>query len=153
MHIVGSRIHATAVAWGAHCVLLRGPSGSGKSDLALRLVSADGTGAQAPSWRLVGDDQVELAREGAAVTVVAPEALRGKLEVRGFGIVDVPFANSALAALVVDLMPREAVDRLPDADIRIDVLGVPLPRLLLHAFDTSAPIKLRLALKRAVGDG
>ena len=146
MRIVESRAHATAVAFGPHGVLLRGVSGAGKSDLALRLIAPHGPVESQQKWMLVADDQVELSCEADGIVARAPEALRGKLEIRGLGIVDVPSIEQTTVALVVDLVAREAVERLPEPDLRVDLLGVKLPYLKLHAFDASAPAKIEFAL-------
>lgn len=132
-------------------VLLRGPSGSGKSDLALRLIDE---GA-----RLVADDRVILRKDdgepgpdaipapAARVVASAPAILSGLLEVRGVGIVALPAVAEAAVDLVVDLVPRDRVERLPPEDDGADLLGVRLPRLALAAFDASTPAKLRLAVR------
>lgn len=122
-------------------VLLRGPSGSGKSDLALRLIDE---GA-----RLVADDRVILRKDGretGAVLASAPPALAGLLEVRGVGIVALPAVAEAPVDLVVDLVPRGQVERLPEEDTA-HLLDRHLPRLALAAFDASTPAKLRLAVR------
>ena len=130
-------VHATAIAIDGRAVLLRGPSGAGKSDLALRLI--DG-GA-----RLVADDQVELRRAGERVVVTAPAAIAGLIEVRGLGILRVEAVAEATLALLVDLVPSDEVDRLPEIR-REDVLGVAAPTIALSPFEASAAAKLRLAL-------
>ncbi|MFQ5773745.1 MAG: RNase adapter RapZ [Kiloniellaceae bacterium] len=144
-------VHATCIAIegadGPLGVLLRGPSGAGKSDLALRLIDQ---GA-----RLVADDQCELRRTdragGAGVTVRAAASIAGRMEVRGVGIVEVPTLSEARLALVVDLVGPEAVERLPDDDVTEDVLGLALPRVALDPFETSAPAKVRAALRARGG--
>ena len=130
-------IHATSVLIAGAGVLIRGPSGSGKSDLALRLIDA---GA-----RLVADDQTEVTRSGATLVARAPAAIAGKLEVRGLGIVAVDAAPSAVLALAVDLVDPAAVERLP-AEATTEILGLPLPMLYLAPFEASAPAKLRMAV-------
>lgn len=140
------RVHATFVAWPAGGVpadevpalgvLLRGPSGSGKSDLALRLLDR--------GWRLVADDQCLLSRDGDGVRVEGPETLRGKLEVRGLGIVSIPAPRVGGLRLLVDLVPPDAVERLPGPATE-SVLGIALPRISLAPFEVSAPVKLALA--------
>ena len=133
-------VHATAVSVSGMGILLRGPSGSGKSDLALRLVDA---GAM-----LVADDCVLLSRQGGEVVAAAPATIAGRMEVRGLGIVRVPCAGPTPLRLVVDLVRPEAVERLPKAAETV-LLGVAIPLMTLAPFETSAPAKLRLALRLA----
>src|SRR5579863_1813286 len=130
-------MHATAVAIEGRALLLRGPSGSGKSDLALRLIDA---GA-----RLVADDQSELCRRGAQIIVRAPAAIAGLLEVRGIGIVRLDALPEAPLALIVDLVEREALERLPERHSE-RLLGLALPLIQVAPFEASAAAKLRLAL-------
>lgn len=132
------RMHATCVALGGAAVLLRGPSGTGKSDLALRLVDAGAA--------LVADDQVELTAEGGRLVARAPAALAGKLEVRGVGIVPLAAAVAAPVALVADLVP--SAERLPEP-AEETILGIAIPRIEIAPFEPSAPAKLRLALAQA----
>ena len=130
-------LHGSCASRDAAAVLLLGPPGSGKSDLLLRLI--------ARGWSLVADDQVVL--DGNAVS--APPALRGMLEVRGLGVFqDVAVAEGARLTLVVDLVAREDVVRLP-MPARWAPAGV--PRVALHGFDASAPDKVGLALDAAQG--
>lgn len=131
-------VHATAVAIDGRAVLLRGPSGSGKSDLALRLIDA---GA-----RLVADDQSELVRLGNAIVVRPPAAIAGLLEVRGIGIIRLEPMMEAPLALIADLVPVEAVERLPSTRSE-RILGVDLPLIALAPFEVSAVAKLRLTLR------
>lgn len=132
------RIHATAVAIGGHAVLLRGASGAGKSDLALRLIDA---GA-----RLVVDDQSELFRRGEALIVRPPGTITGLMEVRGIGIMRIEGLAEAPVALIADLVPPDEVERLPPRR-RETILGLSLPLIALAPFEASAPAKLRLALR------
>ena len=125
-------------------VLLRGKSGSGKSDLALRLIDA---GA-----RLVADDQSRLWREGPAVLAGAPASIVGVIEVRGIGIVHLDSASAARLCLIADLVPPDRVERLPEPRSET-ILGVAIPTLLLAPFEASAPAKLRLALAASSGAG
>lgn len=133
-------VHGTAVAWGEQAVLLSGPSGSGKSDLALRFLAL---GAEA---RLVADDQVVLTVEKGRLFASAPENLSGLLELRGLGLWRQQALARAQLLLMVNLVPRDAVPRLPESQFAA-LAGVELPVLALHAFDASAPIKLRVALQ------
>ena len=131
------RIYGTCVALSGLGVLLRGPSGSGKSDLALRLI--DG-GA-----KLVADDQVELALDAAGrVMARAPATLSGLIEVRGIGILRMNAVRTAPVGLVADLTPEDQVERLPEAETCL-LLDRHVRRLALAPFNDSTPAKLRLA--------
>lgn len=143
-------VHGTCVALGRSAALLRGPSGSGKSDLALRFLflARRGPAALEPPT-LVADDQVRIRREGARLLIEAPATLRGKLEVRGLGIVEMKSAADAELVLVADLVAAGEVERMPDADATVSLLGVDIAAIRLAAAEPSAPIKLALALARA----
>lgn len=132
------RLHGTAIALGSDGVLLRGPSGSGKSDLALRLIDEGG--------RLVADDQTELRLIGGRLRMSAPQAIAGRIEVRGLGILRVETVPSAVLRLVVDLVPSTAVERLPEPQA-CELLGCRVPLVALAPFEASATAKLRLALR------
>ena len=130
-------VHGTCVELFGRGVLLRGASGSGKSDLALRLI--DG-GA-----RLVADDQVALTVEAGRVRATAPQGIAGRIEVRGLGIVEVATAETALVALVVDLVDAADVPRLPrQRECRLT--GITVPSIVLAPFEASAAAKVRLAV-------
>jgi len=121
-------IHATAILTGSHALLIRGPSGSGKSRLALGLLAAAGTAAL-PFARLVGDDrcQVQMAH-GRLLARPAP-GLEGLIEVRGLGIRRVPYEPVAVVGTVVDLAAADA-RRLPEAaEQETELDSVRLPRL------------------------
>jgi serine kinase of HPr protein (carbohydrate metabolism regulator) len=137
-------VHATAVALAGRAVLLRGPSGSGKSDLALRLIDA---GAE-----LIADDQSELSREGETILVRAPAPIAGLFEVRGIGIVRLAPCPGAPLALIADLVAPERVERLPQL-AREPILGLPIPVVALAPFEASAAAKLRLAVCALCGPG
>ena len=144
---VTTYVHATCIAVRAgrnwRGILLRGPSGAGKSDLALRLLDGGG--------RLVADDQTALVRQGRGLVATPPGTLAGLLEVRGVGIVKLGRAQllaRATIALLVDLVPPDRIERLPDR-ARETLLGIDLPFVALTPFEASAPAKLRLALARA----
>jgi serine kinase of HPr protein (carbohydrate metabolism regulator) len=142
-------VHGTCVAYGAHAALLRGSSGSGKSDLALRFLALAPDGDMAP--RLIADDQVVVEEQGGTLTVSAPDALAGKLEVRGLGITTLPHAEQAKLVLIVNLVARDEVPRMPPEPLpRITLLGVSVPNLQLAPFEVSAPLKLKMALISAV---
>lgn len=123
-------------------MLIRGPSGSGKSDLALRLIDE---GA-----RLVADDYTAVSIDEGAVTASAPESIRDLMEVRGLGILRLAACEPVRVVLVVDLAPPDTVERLP-APAATDIGGVSLPLLRLAAFEASAAAKVRLAVGIATG--
>jgi serine kinase of HPr protein (carbohydrate metabolism regulator) len=118
-------------------VVLRGPSGAGKSDLALRLIDRGAL--------LVADDWLCLIPQNNALIAQAPANLRGLLEVRGVGIVRLPYVRTCHVHLVVDLVDRADVPRLPEGQT-LTLSGIAVRYLQLHAFDESSPIKIALAL-------
>ena len=134
-------LHASCVAIGNTGVLLRGPSGSGKSDLALRLID-DGA-------MLVADDQVHLESVSGELIASPHNALAGKIEIRGCGIIDLPYRKTVVIRLVVDLGEREDIPRLPEV-ITCNFSGHTLPLYRLHGFDISCTIKIRTLLNRLV---
>jgi serine kinase of HPr protein (carbohydrate metabolism regulator) len=140
-------IHATALAIGRAGVLLCGPSGSGKSDLALRLID-DSARPAIDRARLVADDQTVLTVKNGLLLASAPPVLLGRIEVRGMGIVTLPGARVVQhvpIALLVDLVAPDAVERMPEP-ARRELLGLSLRVLALAPFEASAPARLRLAL-------
>lgn len=146
-------VHATAVAVGVAAgtgagaagaspagVLLRGASGAGKSDLALRLIDSGAT--------LIADDRTVLRCHAAAVLLFSPEAIRGRLEVRGLGIVPVDHVEAVPLALVIDLADSDAIERMPAPRCET-LLGIVIPAIALDPFESSAPAKVRLAVRAA----
>jgi len=120
-----TNIHATGLVLGKIGLILRGPSGAGKSLLALELIDeweARGVGAS-----LVSDDRIDIEVTGTTLTMHAPKAIEGLIELRGRGIVSRPFVKSARLHLVVDLV--EALDRMVEEDALVtDLQGVRLAR-------------------------
>jgi len=142
-------VHASCVAFGDLGVLIRGKSGSGKSSLCLRLIDGAGFGLGANALRaeLVADDQVELSRRGGIVFAAAPAALAGRLEIRGLGIVSLPYRREVALRLVVDLRPASEIERLPEAaQQRTVVADAGLPCLALDATEAVSTARLRVAL-------
>ena len=130
-------IHASAVLVGHRGILIRGPSGSGKSRLALSVLQS-GTGFA----RLVGDDRVHLEAAHGRLLMRPPHVLAGLIEVRGLGIVRLPYEPVAVARLVVDLAATDAV-RLPDPSATVaDIEGVRLARLPVAAGANALPLLL-----------
>jgi hypothetical protein len=124
----GNSVHASAVLVGDRAVLIRGPSGSGKSRLAFDLILA-GRSGQIPSAMLVGDDRVYLEAAQGSLVVRPARELAGLIEIRGLGIRRCDFAETATVGLVVDLSAADA-ERMPAPDaLFTTVCGVILPRV------------------------
>lgn len=134
-------VHAGLIAlWdgaGWRGALISGPSGSGKSDLALRALNL--------GFVLVADDQTEIWRSGEAVFGRAPDVLAGLMEVRGQGIRALPYRPFNRIDLVCACRPSGSIERMPD-EAAETLLGTPVPRLELAPWEASAPAKLRRAL-------
>ena len=132
-------IHATAVASDGRAVLIRGPSGSGKSDLALRLIDR--------GWRLVSDDQTIVHRVGETLRASAPATIAGKLEIRGIGIVEMEHEDDVPVYLTVEL--TSDIQRLPDDARQRKIMGVAIPLISVDALTASAAVKVAFALGQA----
>lgn len=143
-------LHGTAIALDANAVLIRGAAGAGKSDLALRCLAMAPTALIPGPVLLVADDRVDVSRTSSGLKAAAPATIRGMLEVRGQGIVTVPYVDSAALVMVADLVAPEHVERLPDPVPQAEILGFSLPLLRLAPFEASAPAKLLLALAQTL---
>ncbi|MBB4154092.1 serine kinase of HPr protein (carbohydrate metabolism regulator) [Sphingomonas jinjuensis] len=130
-------VHATCVAIHGRAVLIEGRSGTGKSDLALRLIDRGAV--------LVGDDRVRIEAAGGRLVAHAVPTIAGRIEVRGVGIATLPFLAEAPVALLV--MLGAPVKRLPEPMTR-RLAGVDIPAIALDAFEASTPIKIELALRQ-----
>lgn len=131
-------IHASTVASNGRAVLITGPSGSGKSDLALRLLDR--------GFTLVSDDQTIVRRQGDQLISTSPPTIAGKLEIRGIGIVEMENQKDVPVALIIEL--TSDIQRLPDDARERPILGVSLPLISIDAMAASAPSKVALALDR-----
>jgi HPr kinase/phosphorylase len=129
------QIYATCINLGGFGLLLCGPSGSGKSDLALRMMDHNS--------QLVADDWVDLTLENGVLIARAPVSLRGLLEVRGVGIIEVPYGTSIQVQGMIDLVDSNEIQRLPD-DQTVRLLGVEIPSYQLDPWRMSATAKVQL---------
>ena len=132
-------IHATCVAIASRGVVIEGPSGSGKSDLALRLIDRGAI--------LVSDDYTRVRANGEVAFASSPAAIAGKLEVRGVGIVTMDHLDDVALALVVRL--TDDVLRMPGRSYR-RIAGIDIPYLDLFAREVTAALKVELALSAKV---
>lgn len=138
----GATVHASAVAIDGQAVMIEGPSGSGKSDLCLRLIDRGAI--------LIGDDRLALERQATRIMASPAPNIAGKIEVRGIGIIDMDFTAPMPIALIVELVeetPRYPLDR-----AACERLGLTLPLLRINAREPSAAIKVELALAKALDD-
>lgn len=133
-----ARIHATSVAVHGRGVCLLGPPGSGKSDLGLRLIDGGAV--------LISDDQTEVIQGPDGPMLSPPMDIAGQIEVRGVGILRMPYRRNVRAMLAVSLVPSTEVDRLPAAAVHEIAPGLCLPVLRLHGVEASVPAKIRAAL-------
>lgn len=132
-----TRVHASCVAIDGRAVLIEGPSGSGKSDLALRLIDRGAV--------LVSDDYTELTAVNGRLVASAPATIAGRIEVRGIGILATPAAPPCPVALLIRAGTPE---RMPEPQT-CAMMEIAVPMILLHLTEPSAPLKVELALRQA----
>ncbi len=130
-------VHASCVSIGGRAVLIGGRSGSGKSDLALRLIERGAA--------LVSDDYTLVRRVEGRLLASAPETIAGRIEMRGVGILQFPAQSDVPVALFVDL--DTSPQRMPEAGETRLLAGVAVPVVGLSGLEASAPLKLEAALK------
>ena len=124
-------------------VLLRGSTGSGKSDLALRLIDRGAL--------LIADDVTELSREESSLIARAPKTIRNLLEVRGIGIIRIGGALQTQLGAIFDLVKLEQVERQPE-DQSEEILGIQVPLFHLFSLESSSPAKVRLVVRQIKGE-
>ncbi len=129
-------LHASCIVKAGRAVLISGRSGSGKSDLALRLIDRGAS--------LVSDDYTIVRRVNGRLLASAPANIAGKIEVRGIGIVEIETETDVPVCLAVDL--NRDVQRMPDPAEQFVVAGVRLPVIGLNGLEASAPVKVEVAL-------
>ena len=130
--------HGTAVSYNGSGILILGPSGSGKSDLALRLINE---GAD-----LIADDQVLIKLVGKALQLSAPDSISGLIEVRGVGIIKIKPVCYIPLSLIVEIKSGAQLERIPI--MKKDLIeNIPIPVIQLDAFEGSAIAKIKILLK------
>lgn len=139
----GTLVHATAVAINGQGLLLTGASGSGKSDLAMRLIDR---GA-----KLVCDDYCAIVDSGDAPFIVAKPSIAGQIELRGVGILHLDYIDRAPLVLVLQL--DKTPERLPCDRGRIPLAGWSVPAYALAPFEASAPLKAERIVQRIIDAG
>jgi serine kinase of HPr protein (carbohydrate metabolism regulator) len=137
-HVVHAGLIALYDARAWKGVLIQGPSGVGKSDLALRALGL--------GFRLVSDDRTLLWASQGRLYGRCPPAIAGLIEARGLGVMPLGARGFAQIRLIVRCLPAGApVERMPD-EVRQDLLGVEVPTLDLRPLEASSPMKLLHAL-------
>ena len=132
-----NKFYATAVTYCGFGILIRGPSDSGKSDLALRLID-DGAG-------LVADDQVIIKAVGQELYLSPPDSLSGLIEVRGVGVIKIEYVSDIRLCLIVELDPRNEIQRIPKIKEEL-IKKIPVPVINMYAFESSVLAKIKIIL-------
>ena len=152
----GAGLHATAVIHGESGVLILGPSGSGKSALALALMArASGAGA---FGALIGDDRIYVRKADGRLVASGAANMAGIIERRMAGLIEVRHERAAIVQLAVELSERRGQwPRMPDDHDGVIVGGVRLPRLALDSglsvCDQALAVEERLAVLAAENSG
>jgi HPr kinase/phosphorylase len=142
-------VHGTCVEIAEKGVLILGPPGAGKSDLALRLIDEPGNGfSRTPKAAvLVADDQVILTARARHLHARPPGTLEGLIEIRGLGVLKVCCRPKTIVRLIVTLVAASEIERMPDPDDLVhEILSIRLPMLRLDPRFASAPARVRAAL-------
>ena len=144
-----SSVHASAVLVGHEAVLLRGPSGSGKSRLAFDLILA-GRSGQIPVAVLVGDDRIHLeARKNRLWARPAP-LLAGLIEIRGLGIRRCDYMSEAPIGWVIDLDAADGTRFPAPESLTTTLFGIELPRIPVQAGFSALPLIAAALTTRAL---
>lgn len=128
-------VHACCVALGETGILIRGPSGAGKSDLTLRLIDA---GAD-----LVADDYCEVTADAGILKARAPDSIAGKLEIRGYGILTMPYVSDISVCLIVELSDKNSIERMPENTACV-LDGIKVPCAWIDPASPSAAARVRV---------
>lgn len=139
-------IHATLIQLYGRGILLRGPSNSGKSSIALRLI--DEAEQSRADCHLIADDQVVLVSNDNRLLASAPDNLFGKIEIRGIGIININARRECAIDLVVDLVPHQSLARMPDEKLDYETIaGVKIRRIHIAERNPDAATIIRMILQ------
>jgi serine kinase of HPr protein (carbohydrate metabolism regulator) len=130
------RLHATSVAIEDNGVAIFGNSGSGKSDLALRLIDSGAT--------LISDDITVFSKSEKNIHLFGVENTKGLLEVRELGIITVPYIEGIRLKLVIKLTDKE-IERIPKKN-QTNLLGLKFPKLEINGKNSSSVVKVKVKL-------
>ena len=129
-------MHATSVAIEDNGVLIIGPSGSGKSDLALRLIDSGAT--------LISDDLTFCKKKSGKIYLFSTKKIFGLIEIRGLGIITVPYVEDIELKIVVNLT-EDKVERLPNQNVKV-LMGSQIPLININPTEASASAKIKLKI-------
>ena len=135
-----TNIHATCVEINSAGILVLGTSGAGKSDLALRLI-------ENKNAILVADDRTDIEQIDGAIFAYPPSTIKGLLEVRGVGIVNMPYLEKVQVKLAVNLVDNiEKIERMPKNKF-YEFSQSKIPMIDIYPFEVSATDKIVIKLK------
>ncbi|QJB68430.1 HPr kinase/phosphorylase [Parasphingorhabdus halotolerans] len=135
--IESQKVHATSVAIHGHGIMIRGKSGSGKSDLALRLIDRGAV--------LISDDYCVLTPGEDKINISPPPTIAGKIEVASIGIIKLDYVSDVPLRIIVQL--KKSAERFPMDSPTSDLLGYTLPTIVINPMEPSAPIKVEMAIR------
>ena len=135
---MSNNIYASAVCIKDRGVLFLGDSGSGKSDISLRMIANHGA-------KLISDDRVDVQNINNHLIASAPKYIQGLLEVRGVGIIDIHTISQSEINLVVQLT-TSSIDRMPK-NSTFEIEGVAIPFIKINPFEASSTAKVLAALR------
>lgn len=140
---INDTIDGTCVEVEGIGVLIRGPTGCGKSDLALRLIDE---GA-----KLISDDYTEISNENFILVAKAPKNIRGLLEIRGIGVVKIKSNYRVKLSAIINLVKVDQIERMPE-ERKVNLCDVNIPVFFLNAYEASSVAKVRIIIRKIKGD-
>ena len=136
--MTAKKFHSTSVVIEDLGILIRGQSGSGKSDLALRLIDSGAT--------LISDDLTICKKIGDYLYLCPHSKTKGLLEVREIGIMTVPYVENIKLNLVVELVEKK-FERIPRV-MNCSILGLKFPKIKIFGKSSSAVAKIKIKLNQ-----